>query len=86
MAVAAVQLDMVKTLCNIYQVDFKETENEALVTSITGSGLSRLGANALIKLIPGFGSVFGGLSMSIVSVLQPMPGSLSAILSMEAPS
>ncbi len=66
-AVAAVQLDMVKTLCNIYQVDFKETEGKALVTSITGSGLSRLGANALIKLIPGFGSVFGGLSMSIVS-------------------
>lgn len=66
-AVAAVQLDMVKTLCNIYQVDFKETEGKALVTSITGSGLSRLGANALIKLIPGFGSIFGGLSMSIVS-------------------
>ena len=66
-AVAAVQLDMVKTLCNIYQVDFKETEGKALVTSITGSGLSRLGANALIKLIPGFGSLFGGLSMSIVS-------------------
>lgn len=66
-AVAAVQLDMIRTLSNIYGVDFKETEGKALVTSLTGSGLSRIGANALIKLIPGFGSVLGGVSMSIVS-------------------
>lgn len=66
-AVAAVQLDMIRTLSNVYGVDFKETEGKALVTSLTGSGLSRLGANALIKMIPGVGSFFGGLSMSIVS-------------------
>jgi uncharacterized protein (DUF697 family) len=66
-AVAAVQLDMIRTISNIYGVDFKETEGKALVTSLTGSGLSRLGANALIKLIPGFGSLLGGVSMSIVS-------------------
>lgn len=66
-AVAAVQLDMIRTISNIYGVDFKETEGKALVTSLTGSGLSRLGANALLKLIPGFGSVLGGVSMSIVS-------------------
>ena len=66
-AVAAVQLDMIRTISNIYGVDFKETEGKALVTSLTGSGLSRLGANALLKLIPGFGSMLGGVSMSIVS-------------------
>lgn len=66
-AVAAVQLDMIRTISNIYSVDFKETEGKALVTSLTGSGLSRLGANALLKLVPGFGSVLGGVSMSIVS-------------------
>ena len=66
-AVAAVQLDMIRTISNVYGVDFKETEGKALVTSLTGSGLSRLGANALIKLIPGFGSMLGGVSMSIVS-------------------
>lgn len=66
-AVAAVQLDMIRTISNIYGVDFKETEGKALVTSLTGSGLSRLGANALIKMIPGVGTLFGGLSMSIVS-------------------
>ncbi|MGH1335409.1 MAG: DUF697 domain-containing protein [Aureispira sp.] len=66
-AVAAVQLDMIRTMSNIYGVDFRETEGKALVTSLTGSGLSRLGANAIIKMIPGVGSLFGGLSMSIVS-------------------
>lgn len=66
-AVAAVQLDMIRTISNIYGVDFKETEGKALVTSLTGSGLSRLGANALLKLVPGFGSILGGVSMSIVS-------------------
>jgi len=66
-AVAAVQLDMIRTISNIYGIDFKETEGKALVSSLTGSGLSRLGANALLKLVPGFGSVLGGVSMSIVS-------------------
>lgn len=66
-AVAAVQLDMIRTLSNVYGIDFKETEGKALVTSLTGSGLSRMGANALIKMIPGVGSFFGGLSMSVVS-------------------
>lgn len=66
-AVAAVQLDMIRTLSNVYGVDFKETEGKALVTSLTGSGLSRMGANALIKLLPGVGSFIGGLSMSVVS-------------------
>lgn len=66
-AVAAVQLDMIRTISNIYGVDFRETEGKALVTSLSGSGLSRLGANAIIKMIPGVGSLFGGLSMSIVS-------------------
>ena len=53
-AVAAVQLDMIRTISNIYGIDFKETEGKALVSSLTGSGLSRWGANALIKLVPGF--------------------------------
>ncbi len=66
-AVAAVQLDMIRTMAGVYGVDFRETEGKALITSLTGSGLSRLGANALIKLIPGVGSALGGVSMSIVS-------------------
>lgn len=67
LAVAAVQLDMIRSLSNIYDVDFKETEGKALITSLTGSGLSRMGANALIKMIPGVGTALGGVSMSALS-------------------
>lgn len=67
LAVAAVQLDMVRSLCGVYDLDFKETEGKAIISALAGSGLSRLGANALIKLIPGVGSMVGGLSMAAVS-------------------
>jgi uncharacterized protein (DUF697 family) len=67
LAVAAVQLDMIRSISNIYDIDFKETEGKALITSLTGSGLSRLGASALMKMIPGVGSALGGVSMSALS-------------------
>lgn len=66
-AVAAVQVDMIRTVSSVYGIDFKESEGKAIISALTSSGLSRLGANTLIKLIPGIGSVLGGLSMSIVS-------------------
>lgn len=67
LAVAAVQLDMVKSLCGVFDLDFKETEGKAIISALAGSGLSRLGASALVKLLPGVGSMMGGLSMSVVS-------------------
>jgi uncharacterized protein (DUF697 family) len=67
LAVAAVQLDMIKSMSSIYDIDFKETEGKALITSLTGSGLSRLGASALVKMIPFVGTALGGVSMSILS-------------------
>jgi uncharacterized protein (DUF697 family) len=66
-AVAAVQVDMIRTISSVYGIDFKESEGKAIISALTSSGLSRLGANTLIKLIPGIGSLLGGLSMSIVS-------------------
>jgi uncharacterized protein (DUF697 family) len=67
LAVAAVQLDMIKSMSFIYDIDFKETEGKALITALTGSGLSRLGASALVKMIPIVGSALGGISMSALS-------------------
>lgn len=66
-AVTAVQLDMVRQMCKLYDVDFKETEGKALITTLTGSGLARLGSRALVKLIPGVGSYIGGVSLAILS-------------------
>jgi uncharacterized protein (DUF697 family) len=67
LAVAAVQLDMIKSMSAVYDIDFKETEGKALITALSGSGLSRLGASALVKMIPVVGSSIGGISMAALS-------------------
>ncbi|MGK0315133.1 MAG: hypothetical protein ACI86M_001361, partial [Saprospiraceae bacterium] len=46
-AVAAIQLDMIRQMCKIYDIDFKETEGKAVITALTGSGFARLGARAI---------------------------------------
>ena len=67
LAVAAVQLDMVRSLSSVYGVDFRESEGKAIISSLTGASLSRLGAKAVLKLIPGIGSMVGGGAMAILS-------------------
>ncbi len=64
-AVSALQIDMIRQLCRVYDVDFQETQGKALVTSLTGSTLARVGAGSVIKLIPGVGSLLGGATVSI---------------------
>jgi uncharacterized protein (DUF697 family) len=66
-AVSAIQLDMIRQLCKLYDQDFKESEGKAIITSLTGSGLARMGAKAMIKFIPGIGSVIGGVTMAVLS-------------------
>lgn len=64
-AVSALQLDMIRQLCRVYDKDFSETQGKAIVTSLTSSTLARAGARSLIKLIPGIGTVIGGVTLSI---------------------
>ena len=66
-AVSAVQLDMVRQLCKLYEIDFKENEMKAIITALTSSGLAKAGARAAIKFVPGIGSVIGGVTMSVLS-------------------
>jgi uncharacterized protein (DUF697 family) len=65
-AVSAIQLDMLKQIATSYGVSFTESEGKAWVSALAGNLVARIGANAL-KLIPGIGSVIGGLGSSIVS-------------------
>ncbi|KXK40692.1 MAG: DUF697 domain-containing protein [Saprospiraceae bacterium] len=65
-AVGAIQLDMIRQLCKLYGIDFKQTEGKAIISALTGSGLARLGARA-VKFIPGIGSVLGGVTMAVLS-------------------
>lgn len=65
-AVSAIQLDMIRQLAKLYEIDFKQTEGKAYISALTGSGLARLGARA-IKFIPGVGSILGGITMAALS-------------------
>lgn len=64
-AVSALQLDMIRQLCRVYEVNFSETQGKAIVTSLTSSTLARIGASSVIKLIPGLGSFVGGAAVSV---------------------
>lgn len=64
-AVSALQLDMIRQLCKAYDVDFRETQGKAIVTSLTSTTLARLTAGSVIKLIPGVGSIVGGVTVSV---------------------
>src|SRR6188474_1562473 len=66
-AVSGIQLDMIRQLCKLYDQDFKEAQGKAIITSLTGSGIARMGAKAMIKFIPGVGSVIGGVTMAVLS-------------------
>lgn len=64
-AVSALQLDMIRQMCRVYDVNFSETQGKAIVTSLTSSTLARIGASSIIKLIPGVGSILGGVTVSV---------------------
>ena len=49
-AVSAVQLDMIRQMSKVYDVDFSETQGKAIVTSLTSSTLARIGAGSLVKM------------------------------------
>ena len=66
-AVSAIQLDMVRQLCKLYDIDFKETESKAVISSLTSSLVAKMGTRAALKLIPGIGPVLGGATMAVLS-------------------
>lgn len=66
-AVSALQLDMIRQLCRVYSIDFAETQGKAIVTSLTTSAMTKAGARSLIKLIPGIGTVVGGIATAVLN-------------------
>lgn len=65
-AVTAIQLDMIRQLSRLYDVDFKETSGKAIITSLSGASVARMGSR-VIKFIPGIGSILGGVTLAILS-------------------
>lgn len=65
-AVSAIQLDMLKQLAKVYDIEFSNEAGKAYVSAIAGTTIARMGAS-LVKAIPGIGSLIGGVSMPILS-------------------
>lgn len=66
-AVSASQLDMIRQLCRVYDVDFSETQGKAIVSSLTTATLARLGAGSIAKLIPLVGSFVGSVTNAVLA-------------------
>jgi uncharacterized protein (DUF697 family) len=66
-----VQMKLLKELGTLYDVPFSENLGKTIVTSLlAGLGVPRLAFGAVgsaIKSIPGIGSIFGALSVSVFS-------------------
>ncbi|MBK9013065.1 MAG: DUF697 domain-containing protein [Saprospiraceae bacterium] len=67
LAVSASQLDMIRQLCKVYDMDFSETQGKAIVSSLTASTLGRIGAASLAKLIPVVGTIVGSVANAIMA-------------------
>lgn len=67
LAVTAVQLDMVKQLCQVYDIDYSGMQGKAIVSSLTSSTLTRTAARGMLKIIPGIGTVIGGVALTITT-------------------
>ncbi|MDF1752550.1 MAG: DUF697 domain-containing protein [Verrucomicrobiales bacterium] len=65
-SVTAIQVDALKKLAGLHGVDITDGNAKAIATGLAGSTLARLGASA-IKLVPGVGTVAGGLTMAGLS-------------------
>lgn len=65
-AVTAIQLNMFKELCMIYQVDYNESFAKNLISSLAGATIAKIGAS-FIKAIPGIGAFLGSAPMVVLS-------------------
>jgi uncharacterized protein (DUF697 family) len=67
LAVSAIQLDMVRQLAGIYDLDFNKSKGKAVITALTSSSIAKMAAGRMVKFIPVVGSVIGGVTMSVLS-------------------
>ena len=69
-SLAGTQLSLVRRLAQHYEIDFDETMARSVLVSLF-SGVIPLvtvvGLSSLVKIIPGIGSIGGGISMSVLS-------------------
>lgn len=65
LAAGAVQMDMIRQMCKVYDVEFKENQGKAIVSALTTSILTKMGVRSALKLIPGVGTILGGVTLAV---------------------
>lgn len=65
-AVTAVQLNLVRDLSEIYGVPYELRSGKAIVSSLVGASLPRIGAS-LVKAVPGAGMLLGAFTQAALS-------------------
>lgn len=65
-AVTLVQLDMLKSLCHLHDVDYSELQGKAIISALSGSIMARF-SSSFFKMVPVIGSLLGGISMAAFS-------------------
>ncbi len=65
-AVTAIQLNLCKELCMIYQSDYNEAYAKNIISALAGASLAKIGAS-FIKAIPIVGAFLGSMPMVILA-------------------
>jgi uncharacterized protein (DUF697 family) len=63
-ALSGIQMDLVRSLCNNYNVEFSQTQVKAAIGVLIGTSMTKLAAQRLLKFVPGIGSLVGGLALA----------------------
>lgn len=69
-ALSITQLNLLRSLCNHYNVNFDEQKGKAILTSLISGSLPLLavmGLSSFARLLPGIGTIGGSISMTIFS-------------------
>lgn len=69
-ALTGAQLNMLHSLCKHYEVAFDDKIGKALLSSLASGSvpiLTVVGLSSVVKIIPGVGSIIGGVSVSVLS-------------------
>lgn len=68
--ITAVQLDMIRQLCTLYERDFNAEKGKSIAVALSSTLTGRLPGYALrrgLKAIPGIGWILGGLTLSALA-------------------
>ena len=70
LALSGVQLNLLRSLCKHYSIDFDEQLGKSILSSLVSGSLpvlTVLGLSSFVKIIPSIGTIGGGISMTALA-------------------